>query len=168
MSTDYSASTIVGFRFSQDELREKFGKPVGAKSHMEPRFDKKTGKSIDPEEVTDHREGIQYTFLGKDLELVEAGVEPETEELCEAIAEHLGCMTDFSHYYDVVEVYFYPKMPERTEDGMDGAHFSVGGPLPFDGVMKMAPKLKKLGEGLKKLGLKPGKPGIHITYSVDY
>ena len=42
MSKCYSTSTIVGFQFTQDELRVKFGTKVKAKTHMEPRFDEKT------------------------------------------------------------------------------------------------------------------------------
>ena len=146
MSTDYSFGLVVGFRFFPDELRSKFGKPV---------FN-----------------GVEYIFLGKKLELVGHNDDAyEGETICDAIAEHIKCDVYASHSSetDTTEIYFCPsKLPDEMDDGDDfGGHVLVDGPMPFDAIVKLAPKMKELAAGLKKLGLKPGKAGIFITHHIS-
>lgn len=162
MSIDYSFGLMVGFRFSPGELDDVFGKKVPEKSHMEDRFDPKTGKKLAPEKVVDREAGLVYVFQGKELEDGEYHV---YEELANAIAGHVGCNYDISGCDGNDMVIFGPSI-KYMEEGTDWGHIGTSGPLPLDAVVKAAPKLKQIATKLKKLGLVPGKAGIFITYDV--
>ena len=172
MASDYSLGLGIGFRFDPEDLRGQFGELVEAETHEELRYDPKDGKLIGSETVFDTDEGVRYNFLGKDLGVVRHDDNEESyegETICNAIAEHLKCEVGASHvsFNGTTEVYFSPKMPKELDEGGDFGKVTTGGALPFDAVAKLTPRLKKLEAGLKKLGLKPDKAAIFITYFVS-
>jgi len=170
MGTDLSFGTAIGYDFTLAEINKAFGVKALEESHMEKRFDKKSGKKIAPEKVIDHPARLVYKFDDETIEAEDPDYGSDHEGLCDKIALHLKCEWCHSYYYgeeEATRIYFMPKMPKPLDDGACFGHIDTDGPLPFDAVVKMAPKMKKLAAGLKKLGLKPGKAGIHVTYSVQ-
>jgi len=164
MSTDYCFANRVGFEFSVKELQKAFGFKIREKSHKEDRFDPKTGAKLQPEKVVDVEEHIGYKFLGK---VIKDSDYEEVEELSNLIARHLKCLYNTSDGYNgVVSVVFGPKMPRVLRDGDSFGHVDGPASYPFDAIAKMAPELKRIEKGLKKLGLQPGKAGIFVLYSV--
>jgi len=56
MSMNIYSGIAVGWRFTVDQLMEQFGKTIPEVSHMEDRWDPKTGVQIDPVKVVDRKE----------------------------------------------------------------------------------------------------------------
>ena len=161
MSTDYSFSTTVGFSFSIEEMRKKFGISLPEKSHLEDRWDPKTGASAPPEKVVDREASDGFAIDG-----VEYG-DDEYQEFCEALAEKLECEVSLSEMHgEPGDVVFGFRDPKRIDDGVDFGHIGTSGGLPVDGIVKQIPQYRKLDKKLRKLGLRPGKLGVFIVYYV--
>lgn len=169
MGTDYNFGLAIGYQFSLAEINKTFGVQAPEESHMEERFDKKTGKPIEPEKVIDKPKRLVYKFDGEILESVDEDYGSDYEGICNRIALHLGCEWTHSYHFgeeEATRIYFMPKLPGALWEGACFGHIDTDGPLPFDKVVKTASKMKKLRVGLKKLGLTPEVAAIHVTYAV--
>jgi len=165
MGVEYSVEIKVGYVFDLYELIRPFEKIKPEESHLEPRWDQKTGKEIKPEKVIDSDEEVFYEFDGT--------YETE-EELLEDIASRAGC-----HYHvygdfvsgDVSWVIFGLNRPalKQIEEDFDINHnLRIGGAVTYQSVVAQAKALEKLGNKLKSLGIKKvGKPRVVQTYSVS-
>jgi hypothetical protein len=71
MSTDYDAGLVVGFAIDWNDLKKAVGKPMPEQSHMEDRFDPKTGKPTRREKVVDVEGGMGLFLLGVEVDRVD-------------------------------------------------------------------------------------------------
>jgi len=163
MGIDYSFSLDIGYKISGEDLPDSMRKLTEEKSHMEDRFDPKTGKKLAPAKVVDEEGGLECFLLdGKEIE--------DTYELAEALADKLGCDVDCEHGYsgEDFSITFSLQLERTDEDDCDWGRVAIGSSILFDEATsaKARAALKKLGKDLKKLGIDPGPAKIMIGSSV--
>jgi hypothetical protein len=166
MSTDYTYRFAVGYMFTERVLETVFGEAVPEVSRFEDRFNSITGKKTKPEKVIVREMGLVYKFKGKELK---AGTYSDIEPIAEAIAAEIGCRYHLSICdFDTGNMaYFSPaKLTKEVGKGVDWGHIDTPAAISVEAVITMAPELKRIAAALKKLGLAPGKPAIHLTYNV--
>jgi hypothetical protein len=102
MSVDHDAVTVVGFAISFEDFFKPLLKPSKEVSHMEDRFDPKTGKKLPTQAKVIDREAGFNIVVGKeefegpqDESDLEGSWSPE-DDLMEAIGEHLGCSVSYT------------------------------------------------------------------------
>lgn len=161
MGTDYNAGIDMGFVFQRDNLLVKYEKEIPAKFHMEDRFDSKTGKKLPQVKVIDEAEYTVFEFNGKTYE--------EDEELFRAIAQATKCVYSVfgsgslggSDY-----VLFGLSGEARNNYGVDAGNVQMGGEIDVNTVVRYAPRLEKLRDRLRKLGLKPRQAEVVVTHDI--
>lgn len=70
MSTEYNADCFVGFAFQREDIPARYRKNKPEKSHIEKRFDPKTGKPTLDEKVIDSEEEDVLIFDGEEWKSV--------------------------------------------------------------------------------------------------
>lgn len=68
MSVDYNFSALVGWRVKTKDILEPFKKETPEISHMEDRYNEKTGKKIHPVKIIDQFRETFYEFNGEKYE----------------------------------------------------------------------------------------------------
>jgi len=117
MGIDYTVRLAVGFRISDADLMKRFAKKEPEKSHMEKRFDPKTGKRLKDEKVIDYEGGeFLYDIDGKE----ETDETSLLEQICEKIGGKVTYVFDGTGYNDVTEYIIGPDLPEVGEAYEDG------------------------------------------------
>ena len=161
MSMDVSIGVAIGFQFDTGCFADLFGEEVGEKSRLEPRWDGKTGKRLKDVKVVTRPAQVVCKFDGKTYST------DEWEDLAKRIAAKARCTAHISVDHDGSGlVVFGPKLPSETCSSttiLDGAVW-VDGAMPLDAFLKFGPQIRKIGVSLKKLGLKPGKPVVRVSY----
>jgi hypothetical protein len=71
MSTDYDADLVVGFAIEWNAIKKAVGRPMPEQSHMEDRFDQKTGKPAGREKVVDVEGGLGLFLNGVEVDRVD-------------------------------------------------------------------------------------------------
>jgi len=163
MGIDYSFSLDIGYKISGEDLPDSMFRITEQKSHMEDRFDPRSGKKIAPVRVIDEEGGEEtYILDGKEHE--------DTCELAEALAEKFGCDVDCERGYggDDFSMSFTLRLERTGEDDNGWGNVAVGSSILFDVATsaKARAAMKKLGKDLKKLGIDPGPAKIMIGSSV--
>jgi len=164
MSTDYSFGIAAGFEVSVKLIIRNWGRTFPEKSHMEERFDPKSGKKLASEKVVDREEGLYFILGGKEVRF------DEPQEVIEALGEELEAdvqlVDDSPHdLSDEDFVLISPRIKCRDPSAFDleyGRVTAAGGFLIED-LARELPKFKKLEAFLKKHRLRPGKPMVRIT-----
>jgi hypothetical protein len=159
MSTYYTFGIAIGFEFSPEELSDVFGERIAEKSHMEDRFDQKTGKKTSQVKVIDEEDRVVCKLDGKVFE------SDYWTDFANSLARKIGCRAVMRMYETEGTVVFGPKMPKCLGHEDDFGHISLEGALPMGPILKFGPELKRIGAALRKLGLKPGRPIVRISYS---
>src|SRR5579864_2116306 len=101
MSTDYDAVTVVGFAIPFEDFFKPLLKPSKEESHMEDRFDPKSGKKLDKQEkVVDRDAGFnivvgEQEFEGPETEADLDGNFCPEDDLMEAVGEALDCNVSY-------------------------------------------------------------------------
>lgn len=149
MGTDYSSRAVVGYVVT--DLRTFFGAAVRHRdevSHMEDRYDTKTGLVNGQAKVVELDEGDYVVLGGEEFDVGDDGY-VDTE-----IAEMLGSMLGAN----------------VTVGGIFGEDFSVSiepnvepkdGVYALDDLAFMASEVKRIGEECARLGFDPGPAGVH-------
>jgi hypothetical protein len=159
MSTNYSFRLSVGFEIGYDQILKKYGKYLPEMSHMEDRFDPRTGKKSGQEKVVDHEAGVRVVIGGESFGRY------DTHEMVEALEKELGAFVEVVN--DAMSVssvgnsfMISPrglnfKDPSRIT--LDYGDIMAQGGLLIDDLVRKLPQFEELGLRLKKLGFKPGK-----------
>lgn len=164
MSVDHSAETIVGYVIPVED----FFKPLLVKSkevsHMEDRFDPKSGKKLDKQEKVIDREAGFNVKVG-DEEFEGPGADDDLEnfnpddEVTEAIGALLGCNVRVTgNFYNgcCVFVCLEPKGFSKND-----------GCVSLKDIVKQADELKRIGKAcIKLLDVDPGECGAHSVLFV--
>jgi hypothetical protein len=79
MSTDYDAGLAVGWLLTIEDLKSVFGRSIPEESHMEDRWDPKTGVGPTQIRIVDREQGW-YLQLPNDEELFNQGFDPASSE----------------------------------------------------------------------------------------
>ena len=64
MSVEFNSDIMVGWRFTGKQIHDRFATVIPEQSHMEDRFDHKTGHPVEPEEVFDEDASIVLRYKG--------------------------------------------------------------------------------------------------------
>lgn len=83
MSIDYDFGLCVGFIIPMDDVTRPFTIKVEEQSHLEKRFDPKTGERLEDAKIIDQRAGEQLKFGDHDLD--------DLYDLCDKLSELLHC-----------------------------------------------------------------------------
>lgn len=159
MSTGY-AGIAIGFEFSSEELADVFGEQVVEESHMEDRFDQRTGKKVGQVKVVDEEARIVCRLDGKVFE------SDDWTSFADKLAKKVGCRATTAFEFEGEGVVVIgPRMPNCLHSGDTFYKVSLEGPMPMGPILKFGPELKRIGAALRKLGLKPGKPVVRVCFS---
>ncbi len=83
MSTEITVALIIGFAIDMDDLSMPFKVTLPQVSHVEDRYDQKTGEKLEAVTVVDSEEREAYVFEGEEY--------AEGTELTEAMEQHIRC-----------------------------------------------------------------------------
>jgi hypothetical protein len=159
MSTDYDAILVVGYLVNANAFLAILEKEYPEESHMETRFDPKTGKKFKkPEKVIDEEARTVYEFQGKRFET------DEKQELVEAIEDHFKCdmwlYVDCREDEDAYLLGISSSKLSKTE--------SDGETLTFAEVAKCRKDVARIGRAMTKFGFKKlGLAGVHAVLNVQ-
>lgn len=161
MSINYSAYLAVGFHIPYEDFCKVFIRKTREEvSHMEDRFDPKTGAKLEPIKVVDEEAVKVIVFNGQNYD------PDEMYELTDALAAYLKCDIDTDGSSNGDQDYvFTPKYTTDSFYGHDYGRLTVGGALTYKQVVKLGPVLDALRLKLIKLGLKPGKAVVMVGSS---
>lgn len=143
-----------GYTVNAEDVYSKYRITFPEESHMEDRFDPKTGRLVGQEKVIDEFETTTYTFDSRHCE--------EEEDLEGALADHLDC--DVRVHGDTM--FFTVNVKQTGEDEFAVDDAVTTGSVLFKDVKGLDSKLKKLADRMKKLGIKPGKAKVFVVPSV--
>lgn len=149
MSIETTHHVRVGFEFAEETIREIFSKYVDEISHMEKRYDPKTGTEIEPEKIIDQPARSVLVLDGREFE--ETDDELDIELFCEAVAKKARCTW-----------YRHGNYCEGNYLIVFGPRFKTNkfGDIPVDQVIKNADRFGRIKQALKNLGLEPDKAMI--------
>jgi hypothetical protein len=162
MSIDYTIKLAVGYIIPEEELTRAFGKVTPPKTHMEDRFDPKSGKKLAPEEVVDHHGYTTITYKGK---VVEDG----ENQLAEDIAKDLDCglWLHGSSMSGEMSYVFGPNLEKLYKpydsNELNEGHLTAEGIVPFALLTECGSALGTIRKALKELGLNPGEPMVLLA-----
>ncbi len=83
MSTEHTSALIVGFSISSDELVMPFKTTIPEASHIEDRYNHKTGEKLEPTTVIDVEAHEAYVFEDEEYD--------DVNDLYEAMEQHIRC-----------------------------------------------------------------------------
>lgn len=166
MGTCRSYDLVLGFSFSKKDFLPLCSKEP-EKSHIEDRFDSKTGKQTGIAVVVDRPAGYVYSGFGKTFFLSNSNASSYYDDddivlLTKAISKAAKCKAVVA-LNDSEEIVFYIPL-KNGKDTVDHAHLSVTGQLDVDKIVKNRKRLSQIRKFLANLGLKPKKAGVHIVY----
>jgi hypothetical protein len=145
MSTEYDSVLVVGWLLDKNDLPKKFIKNLPETSHMEDRFDPKTGQKVVSEVVIDSEEREIFVL---------DGIEYEDEvEFFYTLAHKVGAVaSQVSIYPDGMRYALEPKIARRSR-----ANWCL---LGLYDMAKYAKSAKAIHNKLIKLGFKLPKPKV--------
>jgi hypothetical protein len=155
MGIDYSSNLLIGYAFEAKAVEAPFARTVPEKSHMEDRFDPKTGKKLDPVKVVDDEERDVWEFNGESFE--------DREELYTALAAAAKCQ--YVLYGQSEYVAFGPDI-ELSSENPDCGHVYFAGNLSYDAVVKAKAEVRRIGKKLRKFGLELPEPEVVVCWDV--
>lgn len=160
MGIDYNASIAFGYSYSADELKQIFSVHVPEESHLERRWDPKTGQELPKVKVVDTKEGTYLRFQGEEMMYL--------PELCEAICTETGCFySGFNAYDEEPDTIVFGLVPKtKLAGGHDFGHVSSGDSYSMEDVLALLPQLHKLSDKLLDLGLRPKTLGVYSMMDV--
>jgi hypothetical protein len=144
MGVEHNSYTSIGYEFDAEGLSKFFLIKVPEVSHMEERFDPKTGKPVAPVKVVDRAAGEAFQIPGTTEIYDDTCLQSFIEE---ELAAYLGCSVDVSfNAWDgtIGNVVFCPDLEFR------------GSSIPLGYVMELMPKFDQIKLKLEKLGIEVG------------
>lgn len=166
MSTDHDAVSCVGFAVSFEDFFGPMLRRTKEVSHMEDRFDGKTGKKLDKQEkVVDRAAGFNIVVGKQEFEGPESKEDldgsfcPE-DDMLSAVGELLNA--DVSYTGDMCNgcCFFVMVQPFGLIDKKEG-------PVTIKNIVKQAKEFERIRKELKKLiGFDPGEAEVSSLMSV--
>ena len=163
MSIDYTIKLAVGYVIPEEELTRVFGRKTEGRTHLEDRFDPKTGKKIDPIEVVDEFEYTTLYYRGVEFE-------DSTYELAEKIAKDIevetGCcaIPYGNNMSGETSVVFGPDLRSMSsmydDNELESGHVTCSGGVPFSLLIECGSALGVIRKALRDIGLNPGEPVV--------
>jgi hypothetical protein len=161
-STDYSIK--VGFRLSFQEAFGSFEKTIPEVSHMEKRFDPKTGERLEDVKVVERKECTSYIIEHKG----KAYPCDNWHELCRTLTSLIpGCSVDMmgSQWLGEKDNYYVFSVPMLEEiDTGDGIHCSGSYSLSSILDEQLIQNLNSLKYQMRQLGIEPGEAEIILHH----
>lgn len=155
MGIDYSFALGIGFTVDPEELSEALRKDntklIPEKSHMEDRFDPKTGPKLASVKVVDEDETVSW-FIG------EEEFEYENEFLEEFFHRKGMAYSDDSGMSEASVAYVTVPVKHTGEDEFDGGRVNCGSSIAYSVATSKSTQngLKKIKKFLQSLGLEVG------------
>jgi hypothetical protein len=149
MGTDYSARAVVGYVVT--DAKAFFGANLRHReevSHLEDRYDTRTGTVTHQEKVVELEEGDFVVLGGEEFNVGEDGyLDSEAEEALGAMLD--ACVTVGGIFGEQFVISIEPNV--ESEDGV----YALAD-LPF-----MMSEVRRIGDECSRLGFDPGPPGVH-------
>lgn len=161
MSIEYSISIGIGYEFDEEDI-EKIAVKVSAKTHLEDRYDYKTGRKLKSVEVIDEDE--YFT-----LKIGKAEFHDDECDLVDFIADNINCVAyrciDYVGSGGQNSVIFGPSMKSNT---LYIDNITLEGDFLYTDLTskKVMKELDRIGVELTKLGLKLPKPVVKLVYAI--
>jgi hypothetical protein len=152
MSTEYDANYVVGWLLDEDNIPKKYRSFRKEVSHLEDRFDPKTGKKITQEKVIDSEEQDIFVLEGEEYD--------DSSEFFEHLAITIGGVTEQVGDFNGGDVSY------AIEPAIDKADMNEGD-LKVLSMPKYTKKLKVMQRKLAKLGFDVGEPMIRAVLNVS-
>ena len=161
MGRDTDSSITVGYVIDVDDFFKPFLKKRKEKSHMEPRFDPKTGKPAGEEKVVDQEAGWDIIFGDVTAEGPE---DPKSkygwswypeDDLMDEVRHALKCsVTLEGNFYDGGP-YFLCIEPDSIEykDGV----------VQISSICKAEKEIERIGKKIREFDVDPGTAGVHTV-----
>lgn len=159
MSVDYYANICIGFCISLKELSPFYAGRAEV-SHLEDRFDIKTGKKCGETKVVDTDEGIDYkigghVFEGPTTKEMNAGYLRVPDDMIDFLAEKLDCRVtpddDFEYSSNGQVLCFEPNGIKPT----------------IASILKHQKEFTRIRKAAKKLGLDLGEPEVTAILGIS-
>lgn len=144
--------TIIGFFPSIEDFLDGIEQPLPEISHMEERYDQKTGKRVDDVKIVDREEQIGYVFGGKEY------TEDDVQQLFEDIGELIGATVETVDNAFTGDIYGVAIVPKGVTE--------EAGMYSFTTVKNAKVQCVILERKMRDLKLNPGYAGIHSTLCV--
>jgi hypothetical protein len=155
MSTDYDADIAVGYIINLSAIPKKLIKKLPEITHMEDRYDEKTGRKLpDQVEVVDSEERSVYIFDRSEYD--------EDNEFLDALAAKVGGEHGYNGNFasDDLVHWIGPKIP-KSERNCEEAGYGL------EWLATKTENIRAIGAKLRKLGFKVGKPRVVPILSVS-
>lgn len=142
MGMEHTSEMVIGFVACQDEILKYFELTTPEVSHIEDRYDPKTGKRLKPVVVVDEEERTVYRVDGETYE--------DSYDIAEALADAVGCrVTRHGNLFtgeDIVFAIEPSKMPSTVS---------------FKQIAELEPECKRIRKEFKKRwGIELGEPSV--------
>ena len=161
MGVNYHFNLAVGFEMTEDELYKPFEKHFEEESHLEDRYDPKTGKKLTPEKVVTKRAYDEYYVDGERVEFY---------DLDGIIAEKLECQIWECNDGGEAMYVIGPSGIDLNDDtkAFYGGPIDAEGYVSFQDVAALGPSLEALKVKLNKYLNMPltSEPVIRIVWRV--
>jgi hypothetical protein len=161
MSTDIDTVIVVGFVVPEEDFLKPLKVYKKEESHLEDRFDPKTGKKLKPQKVVDQEARWVYEFEGGTYEDNQTELGLNTWDLLDAIGKKFKCFVSFHgnlNWGENITVAVESKKQKKTQKG--GYSFKCIGELPKANLARIAREMKKA-------GFKLGEPGIYPVVDIS-
>jgi len=160
MGLSFSFRLAVGYEFTVEEIEKVFGVKKKQRSHMEKRWDPKSGKRLPDEKVIDEPGGIsalKYKDIVDDLE-------GETNFVEELASRYLDChVIEFGDFGSGQISYIFCPDIKDTSEVMDFGSIDVSGEMEWSDVAAAGGALAMLCKRLRGVGLKPKAAVVKTT-----
>lgn len=161
----------VGFMVPYEDLVKPLTFEKAEESHLEDRFDPKTGAKLEPEKVVDVEAGPWVRLNGKEWPL-EEWWDSAMEEFFEELGAHVGCgvSTFGGHHYGWVAFDLLGDSCEVPNTSYDcHSDWSAGRALSLSKVVEMTTSFKgqEVRDKLRGMGLEIGEVLIFPALSVQ-
>lgn len=168
MSIDRTVGLGIGFVLKREAVIKKFRKKVAGKSHMEERFDAKTGKRLKDEEVVDVEPHHVHVLDGQTYGDGDPDYDDGGTDLLDAIADKVGCdVEEFDGPDDHNENVIFKAKVKLSDDEFDGDGLIVTGSAGFKDVARLGPELKRIKAELMKLGVRTGAARVQLVFTIN-
>lgn len=144
MGMNWDWSLVVGFLVDRDDLLMPFKKEVEEETHLEDRYDARTGKKVGQVAVVDRKAGEEYFLDGKSCG-------SDEHEFIEVLADEANCDITLHGDHCTGEDMTYSVEPKRQCQGS----------LTFKEVAELAPEAERIRQVFKvRFGVDLGEPGV--------
>jgi len=158
MGTSYTAGLGIGFVFTEAQFEAPFKHEIPEESHMEDRFDERTGAKKGSVKVVDRHRRTWHVIDGKRFD-------DGAHELAELVAKRVGAKVARIGGYNEPGggMMFCVNDPYAKESEGTYSFNVYPAEIPIDKDFR--PQLEELRAKLKGLGLSPTTPVIRLFFS---